>query len=151
MNRLQLIQRVRSLTRDFSNSIFREQDIIDYINEGIERVAQYIPECRDMVTLDLNTDEVQYLPKTYHSLLALYSASRCFFQDERFFQSGNLMNEFETKLDGLKTAIESGVVVIIDALGVAVDHSISEDYVVDNYFEHTSDDDDLDNGVEGVQ
>jgi hypothetical protein len=86
MNRLQLIQRVRSLTRDFSNSIFRETDIVDYINEGIERITQYIPECRDMNTLDLNTDEVQYLPKSYHSILALYSASRCFFQDERFFQ-----------------------------------------------------------------
>ena len=35
MNRLDLIRRVRSLTRDFSNAIFRESDIVDYINEGI--------------------------------------------------------------------------------------------------------------------
>ena len=35
MNRLQIIQRVRAITRDFTNSIFREQDIIDFINEEL--------------------------------------------------------------------------------------------------------------------
>lgn len=151
MNRNQLTLRVRSLTRDFSNSIFREQDIIDYLNEGIDRVIQVIPECAQMISLSTGTDEPQYLPKAYHSLLAVYSASRCFGQDDRQYQASSFMNEFETKLVELKSAIENGIVTILDSTGAKVVSPSNDDYVTDNYFESKSSDmSDVDNGVDGV-
>lgn len=151
MNRLDLIGRVRSLTRDFSNSIFRESDIVDYINEGINRIRQVIPELSGLEELTDNTQSPDLLPKQYHHLLALYSASRCFGQDERHYQASNFMNEFETKLDEMKISIEEGRIKIIDPqTNQPINSTYESDYVVDNYFKTTKLTD-FDDGVEGVK
>lgn len=151
MNRLDLIRRVRSLTRDFSNSIFRESDIVDYINEGINRIRQVIPELSDLTELTDNAQSPDLLPKQYHHLLALYSASRCFSQDERHYQASNFMNEFETKLDEMKISIEEGRIKIIDPqTNQPINSTYKSDYVVDNYFKTTKLAD-FDYGVEGVK
>lgn len=134
MNRAQLVKRVRSLTRDLSNSIFREIDITDYIDEGMERLMQYIPELSEMTLFINNTEEPKYLPKPYHHLVAIYSASRCFAQDNQNYQASTLMNEFEGKMDELKMKIENGSVVIKDPDGNPVESTYPVDYVVDNYF-----------------
>lgn len=135
MNRLDLTLRVRSYTRDFSNATFRESDITTYINEGIDRVMQVIPEFRGMKRLRRAEDEVILLPRMYQHLLALYSSARCFEQDERHYQAGKQMNEFETKLQELNNDIMSGDVVIIDPeTGDAIHRPFIEDYVRDNYF-----------------
>lgn len=151
MNRLELIQRVRSLTRDLSNAIFREIDIVSYINEGIERIRQVIPELSAMKSLDGNNEIPSSLPSHYHHLLAIYSASRCFGQDERHYQSSNFMNEFETKLEGLKVDIQLGKIVIVDPVtGAPIAVHYETDYVVDNYFNKRYGLRDFDNGVEGL-
>lgn len=151
MNRLDLIRRVRSLTRDFSNSIFRESDIVDYINEGINRIRQVIPELSGLTELTDNAQSPDLLPKQYHHLLALYSASRCFGQDERHYQASNFMNEFETKLDEMKVSIEEGRIKIIDPqTNQPINSTYESDYVVDNYFKTTKLTD-FDDGVEGVK
>lgn len=130
MTRLDLIQRVRAITRDLSNSIFREQDIVAFINEGIDRFKQYIPELINMGYLYENTAIPQYLPTQYHQLLAVYCCSRCFSQDERHYQATTMMNEFETKLEELKAAIDGGTVIIVDpATGVAVETENQVDQV----------------------
>ena len=150
MNRLDLIRRVRSLTRDFSNAIFRELDIVDYINEGINRIRQVIPELSGLAELTDNTQSPDLLPKQYHHLLALYSASRCFSQDERHYQASNFMNEFETKLDEMKISIEEGRIKIIDPkTNQPIEGTYEPDYVTDNYFK-TKNLTDFDAGVEGV-
>lgn len=114
MRLLELIRRVRTITRDFTNSIFREQDIIDFINEGINRVKQIIPEMNKLERLISKDETPKMLPEEYHHLLAVYAASRCFGQDERHYQSTSLMNEFEIKLDKLKENIDNGVIIITD-------------------------------------
>jgi len=132
MKRLEIIRRVRSLTRDFSNSIFREQDIIDFINEGINRFKQVIPEFKGLIPLLVQEQEPTLIPQEYRHLLAVYSTSRCFGQDERHFQATTFMNEFEIKLEELKIAIENGDIIIIDPLtGLPVDtgNDGSIDYV----------------------
>lgn len=122
MKRLELIRRVRSLTRDFSNSIFREQDIIDFMNEGINRFIQIVPLLKDLKPLLVQDQEPSLIPEAYQHLLAVYSASRCFLQDERYYQSTTLMNEFEVKLDELNQKIQNGEIIIIDPItGEAVD------------------------------
>jgi len=153
MKRLDLIARVRANTRDFSNSIFREQDIIDYINEGVMRFKQIIPELNGLSDLLVQSQEPNLIPKEYHHLIALYASSRCFSQDERYYQATTLMNEFEVKLGEFKDKVESGEVVITDPItGVAVtltDNPI--DYVDVSYFDENGDPVELSDGVEEVQ
>ena len=135
MNRLYLVARVRSLTRDFSNSIFREADIIAFLNEAIERFKQAIPEMRNEVVLENNTSEPVLIPSFYHHVLSVYASARCFSQDERHYQATTLMNEFEVKLEELKSKIESGEITILDPKsGEPITRHNETDYVRDNYF-----------------
>lgn len=129
MNRTQLISMVRSNARDFTNSIFRESDIILYINEGIDRVKQVIKECKPMVQLTSPTQSPIILPEEYHSLLALYSTSRCFSQDESSYRAVSFMNEFEAKLDELKQDVQSGDVVLVDGTGIEIESAYEPEYV----------------------
>ena len=121
MKRLELIQRVRSLTRDFANSIFREQDIIDFLNEGINRFKQVVPELSLIPKLLSNNQEPKPIPEPYQHLLAIYSASRCFAQDERHYQASNLMNEFETKLEEFKQGVIGGDILLFDGNGNVIE------------------------------
>lgn len=148
MNRLDLIKRVRSYTRDLSNSIFREEDIVAYINESVDRIKQVIVEMDGMLYLETQDASPILLPNHYHYLLATYATSRCFGQDERHYQATNYMNEFETKLDELRRDIEMGRVVIKDANGNVVTAPLNTDYVKEVYFASYDEDEDL--GVEGV-
>lgn len=134
MNRTQLVKRVRSLTRDFTSSIFREEDIVDFLNEGIDRVKQIFPELNTIPYLLLAEDEPKIIPSQYHSLLALFATGRCFAQDERHYQATQNMNEFETKLDEFRLAVEGGRIILKDELGSIIEPFDSEDYVTDNYF-----------------
>lgn len=134
MNRVELSKRVRSYTRDLNNATFREEDILNYLNEGIERIIQVIPELSDMPYLEKGTDKPLYLPPSYHHLLALYSASRCFYQDERHYQAGNMMNEFEAKLDKLRMSINNGEIKLVDAEGVVKEFEYDNEYVVTNNY-----------------
>ena len=130
MKLLELIRRVRTNTRDLTNSIFREQDIIDFINEGIERFQQIIPEFKGMTKLIDKNETVKLIPEEYHHLLAVYSTSRCFAQDERHYQATTLMNEFEIKLDKLKEDIDNGIIEIVDEDGNPIESKNNEvDYV----------------------
>jgi hypothetical protein len=150
MKRVEIILRVRGYTRDFSNSIFRETDIVDYINEAISRFKQVIPQLKNMVKLENSEQTPILLPEEYHHLLAIYAASRCFAQDERHYQATTLMNEYEVKLEELKGRIESGEVKIVDSTNAPVTVDNDVDYVDTTvYFGKYNNDVDL--GVEGVE
>lgn len=139
MNRDELVVRVRKYVRDTTASIFNKVDIEDYINEAIDRVRN-IPALKGMRHL-LNRDDVpNLLPEEYHYLLAVYSASRCFSQDERHYQSTVFMNEFENKLEDLRNKIENGEVTIIDDDGNVVQNYNTIDKVKDVYFVKTGGD-----------
>lgn len=151
MTRAQLIARVRAYTRDFSNSIFREVDVIDFINEGIDRFKEVVPELANMNHLSDNVQTPLYLPNQYHILLAVYSAARCFGQDERHYQATTFMNEFETKLEELRNKIENGDIVITDETGKEVVVTLATDHVRNVYFANSNSLIDVDDGVEGVE
>ena len=128
MQRTKLILRVRSLTRDFTNSIFRETDIIDFINEAIDRFKQTIPQLKSLTYLATPTSEPSLIPEQYQHLLAVYASSRCFGQDERHYQATTLMNEFEVKLEEMKGLIENGQLIIIDP---TTNEAVADEYVID--------------------
>lgn len=114
MKRLEITQRVRAYTRDLTNSIFREDDIIAFTNEGINRFKQTLPQLKSTPKLLAQNQEPYPIPEEYHHLLAVYSAARCFGQDERHYQATNMMNEFEVKLEELRQKVENGDIVIVD-------------------------------------
>lgn len=160
MDRTKLIARVRSITRDFTSSIFREADIINFIDEGIDRFKQVLPELTGLTYLYQKTSEPSLIPSQYQHLLAVYSASRCFGQDERHYQASNLMNEFEIKLNEFKLAVENGEITLTDGDGNAIEITNVVDYVdleeywgvgKEGYFTDEDDIFDEDKGVEGVE
>jgi hypothetical protein len=134
MIRSQLVTRVRSLTRDFSGTTFRIEDVQEFLNEGIDRLAQLFPVFENMVYLENDSDEPVLLPKAFHSVLALFATSRLFAQDERAYQATTYMNEFELKMDELRGGIDDGRIVIKDADGVVLSNLNDSFYVEDNYF-----------------
>ena len=130
----ELIQKVRRYTRDTTGSLFTQEDIVDFCNEGIHRLRA-IPELRNMATLHNSTDEVNLLPNQYHYFIALYGASRCFTQDEQHYQAEQFMSEFENKVFQLERDIASGVIEIKDANGNAIIDTSRVDYILEEYFE----------------
>lgn len=102
-----LIDRIRAYTRDTTGSLFTQDDIIAFINEGIDRTRRY-KSFRDMEHLISLSDEPKYLPSQYHHLLAIYGASRCFTQDEQTYLAEQFMNEYEYKTQEVELLINSG-------------------------------------------
>lgn len=138
MNLQGLINKVRSFTRDFNGSIFRENDVIDFLYEAIDRVRERVPELDKMVYPPDKQTEIALMPNQYHNLLSIYSASRCMFQDEQDYRAGTLMNEFETKLEEMVGRIADGSITILDpATGQPIIPAYVEDAVKDVYFNTT--------------
>lgn len=136
MNRLEIIKRVRKNIFDEDSDTFTSETIIDYINEGIDRLKQIIIDLDEMNYLNNDSDIPKFLPTKYHHLIALYSTSRCFSQDERYYQAVNYMNEFEIKSEELKQKIENGEIIIRDEFDDYGDEITNNEveYVIDNYF-----------------
>lgn len=133
-----LILRVRSYARDINGSIFTKADIVSYINEGIDRTKRIQQLIGEDYLVNL-TDMPKLIPNQYHYLLAVYSASRCMFQDEQDSRAGSLMNEFETKLEELKSKIDNGEIVIKDESGMPIVVTVDIDYITNEYFEEVND------------
>ena len=131
-----LISRVRAYTRDTTGSLFTQDDIHAFCNEGLERMKQIIPELIGMRKLLTNTDEINILPEQYKHLVAVYSASRCFSQDEQQYQASTYMNEFEAKMDELKRLIANGDIILRDDEDneIPLVSTGANDYVKDIYF-----------------
>ena len=124
-----LIDRIRAYTNDSTGSVFTQENIIAFINEGIDRTRRF-KVFRDMEHLTSLSDEPIYLPSQYHHLLALYGASRCFSQDEQVYVAEQFMNEYEYKMSEVELLINSGELSIE---GVNKDNS-EFDGVKDVYF-----------------
>ena len=129
----ELITRVRSYTRDNTGTLFTASDVKSFINESIDRYKQ-INEFKGMKHLNSDSDEPILLPSMYHYSLALYSASRCFSQDEQHYLAQNYMDEFEGLYNLLQVLIKDGSLVITDEEGNSINSSIDFDGVTDVYF-----------------
>ena len=133
MQLVQLVARTRAYTRDTTGSLFTENDVISFMNEGIDRLKR-IKELEDMVYLMSNTDIPILLPSQYHYLIALYCASRCFTQDEQHNTAQLFMNEFENKMYEIERDIKNGVIIIKNENGDIITSTEIEDAVKDVYF-----------------
>lgn len=106
-----LIDRVRQYTRDTTGSLFTQEDIVAFINEGIDRTKRY-KHFKNMEYLSSLSDEPKYLPSEYHHLLSIYAASRCYTQDEQVYLAQQFMNEYEFKTQEVELLINDGELLI---------------------------------------
>ena len=129
-----LIYTARLYTRDNNSYMFSDSMVTLFINQAIDRIRQY-KYFVNMKHLSSKEDEPNLLPSQYHYMLALFASSRCFEHDERFYESVEKRNEFESLLDSLISDVQLGNIVLIDEDGNAIkDDTSCIDYVVDAYF-----------------
>lgn len=139
MDRKALVRRVKTNLRDQQLTAFTEVDIIDFINEGIDRVMEVIPQF-DIQYLEYDTAIPNPIPRQYQHLLAIYSTARCFAQDERAYQSTTFMNEFEIKLSQMNDDLLSGDLIALDKDGNEIDFDatffVKNEYYANKYGFH---------------
>lgn len=133
MQMKELINKVRSYTRDTTGTLFPLSDVKSFINEGIDRLRQ-INELNKMSYLNSDSDSPTHLPDCYHYMLSLYGASRCFSQDEQHFPAQSLMDEFNMLYTMLEFGIKDGTIVITDNDGSPVISTSVVDFIVNVYF-----------------
>lgn len=149
MNLTDLITKTRIYARDNNSFMFKDTVIKSFINEGIDRLAQY-KVFQNMPYLVNSSDEVSYLPRPYHYLLALFASARCYDTDERFFEGTEKRNEFEYYLDNLIADIENGNITIYDENSLPVlNTTVCTDNITNVYFNSTLKVE-KDDGVDGV-
>ena len=129
----ELVSRVRSYTRDTTGTLFTLSDVKNFINEGIDKLRQ-IKVLEGMEYLESDTDIPDYLPSQYHYSLAVYSASRCFSQDEQHYLAQTFMEEFLGLYSLIELGIKEGTIVIIGSDGEQINSDDELDGVVDVYF-----------------
>lgn len=158
MRLLDLVNKVRVHARDFTQTIFRKEDIVLFINEGIDRFIQVLPQMANMPYLLNDEDVMEMIPREYVHLLTNYAVARLFAQDERHYEASTMMNEFEVKLEEFRQKVENGEIVVNDpSTGEPISVTLPTDYVRNNYFFKRGGKIegvttiDFDEGVEGVE
>ena len=133
MKLVNLVARVRSYTRDTTGTLFTTSDVKDFINEGIDRLRQ-IKQLEGMKNLTNDLDEPNLLPPQYHYMIAIYSAFRCFAQDEQYTPAQSYADEFETLFRTVELGIQDGRIVIVDEANNEIKNDVDFDSVTDVYF-----------------
>lgn len=129
----ELVNRVRSYTRDTTGTLFSVSDVKDFINEGIDRL-RFIKELEGMKSLSTDLDEPILLPPQYHYVLAVYSASRCFAQDEQQYFAQVYMDEFSGIFALIELGIQEGTIVIKNENNEIIKNENEPDGVTNVYF-----------------
>ena len=128
-----LITRVRSYTRDTTGTLFTASDVRDFINEAIDKLRQ-IKELENIKHLSNDSDVIVLLPSQYHYMTAVYSASRCFSQDEQHYQAQTYMDEFMGLFSLVELGIKEGTISIYDENGQIIRDTHEPDGVENVYF-----------------
>ena len=128
-----LITRVRSYTRDTTGTLFTASDVKDFINEAIDKLRQ-IKELENIKHLSNDSDVIVLLPSQYHYMTAIYSASRCFSQDEQHYQAQTYMDEFMGLFSLVELGIKEGTISIYDENGQIIKNTYEPDGVENVYF-----------------
>ena len=128
-----LITRVRSYTRDTTGTLFTASDVKDFINEAIDKLRQ-IKELENIKHLSNDSDVIVLLPSQYHYMTAVYSASRCFSQDEQHYQAQTYMDEFMGLFSLVELGIKEGTISIYDENGQIIKDIHEPDGVENVYF-----------------
>lgn len=129
----EIVNRVRSYTRDTTGTLFTYSDVKDFANEGIDRLRQ-INALQGMKYLENDVDVPNLLPPQYHYGIAVYSASRCYTQDEQHYLAQTFTSEFEGLFALIELGIKEGTIKITDDSGNVITDNNEFDGVTNVYF-----------------
>ena len=129
----ELVNRIRSYTRDTTGTLFSLSDLQDFVNEGIDKLKQ-IKSLEGMSYLTSDASIPNYLPTQYHYCLAVYGACRCFSQDEQHYLAQTFTDEFNGLYSLIELGIKEGTIVITDDSGSPINSELDFDSVKDVYF-----------------
>lgn len=133
MTLIKLIEKTRRPLKDNDGVIFLKANVVDYINEAVNRFQHYLYFV-DEIELVQDSDEPTLIPAPWQHLLALYATSRCFTEDENAYEAARYMNEFEEKLASLIEKIELGEITITDTEGNEITADYEDEHVQNVYF-----------------
>lgn len=128
----ELIARVRYYTNDETASLFLRENVVEYINEGIDKFRS-IPELSTMIHLVEPEDVPILLPDQYHFLIAIYACAMCFLQDENEYGYTQHFMNFTNQFNDVEQGIASGKIVILNSLGEQIIDETKMDYVKNEY------------------
>jgi hypothetical protein len=141
----QAIKRTRRYLKDMTTSVWSDEEIIDFVNEGILIVKRSIPEYfYDLVEVFVKTETI-VLDDEYKFLPCIFAASRCFEQDEQHYRAVQRRNEFESMLGDMKEEIINSYKYeekVAQSDNPYAD-KLEMDYVVDVYFNNNSSEDEI--------
>lgn len=141
----QAIARTRRYLKDQTTSVWSDEEIMDFINEGISAVKRKIPEYfYDLLEIFIKADTIN-LDGEYKTLPCIFAASRCFEQDEQHYRAVQRRNEFESLLEEMDSQIRDSYK--YEEKVAASDNpyatNLDMDYVVDVYFDYESLEDEI--------
>jgi len=142
---LQAIARTRRYLKDSSTSVWSNEEITDFINEGIRTIRRKIPEYfYDLDEVFVNTDIIN-LDGEYKELPCIYAASRCSEQDEQHYRAVQKRNEFEAALEEMEAQIRNSYKYEekVAASDNPYANNLAMDYVVDVYYNNNSFEDEI--------
>jgi hypothetical protein len=141
----QAVARTRRYLKDVTTSVWSDEEIIDFVNEGILIIKRSIPEYfYDLTEIFVKTETI-VLDDEYKFLPCIFAASRCFEQDEQHYRAVQRRNEFESMLGDMKEEIinsykyEEKVAKSDNPYAT----KLEMDYVVDVYFNNNSSEDEI--------
>ena len=122
----------RRLLKDSTENVWTNSDITYFINQAIDIIKNTIPEY--FTSLQRVTSGNIIIDEAYELLIVLYSASKCFEQDEQDYKSSKLLNEFESRrIEMIDTIKESDAYkTILDA------DSDNKEFVQNEYYESST-------------
>jgi FAD/FMN-containing dehydrogenase len=139
------IKRTRRYLKDMTTSVWTDEEIIDFINEGILVIKRKIPEYfYDLKEIFIKTD-VMLLEDEYKNLPCIYAASRCFEQDEQHYRAVQRRNEFESIMEEMVEEIMGSYRYEQKTNDINNPYytQLENDYVKDVYFDNYSSEDEI--------
>lgn len=139
------ITKTRRYLKDSSESVWTNNDIKDFINEGMLLIKRTIPEYfYDLVEVYDDAVIIQ-LEAYYKDMPCIYAASRCFEQDEQHYRATQKRNEFESQLEDMDSQIRGSIEYsdkIANPLNPYFDR-MEMDYVRDVYYTNNLETDEI--------
>ncbi|MDD3414886.1 MAG: hypothetical protein PHY47_12910 [Lachnospiraceae bacterium] len=104
---LNAITETRRHLNDSTESVWTDNDISEFINEGLMIIKATIPEYFTDLEEAISKTDIIIIDNLYKKLPCLFAAARCFEQDEQNYRAVQKMNEFESRKMDMETYIRN--------------------------------------------
>jgi len=131
----EMVIETRRHLKDYTETVWTDVDIKDFINRGILMIKKQVPEYFTDLLPVYNDSYSIVIDMEYEGLPAIFAASRCFEQDEQHYRATSKRNEFESALLDMETELKNSQKYMDKVSG-----TYESDYVRDVYYDLEEDD-----------